>query len=93
MHGLTNLMDEAMQKGDQLRLPTLIQYGKNDQIVPKEPVLQILKKMSANSRTAIYEHGYHMLLRDLRGEQPLTDIAIWIADHNAPLTYGRSSWQ
>lgn len=93
MHGLTDLMDEALLRADQLRLPALIQYGKNDQIIPKEPVLNILKKMSGNTRSAIYERGYHMLLRDLQGEQPLADIAAWIADRTAPLIYGRSSWQ
>lgn len=93
MHGLTDLMDEALLRAERLRLPTLIQYGKNDQIIPKEPVLKILKKMSGNTRPAFYEHGYHMLLRDLQGEQPLTDIATWIADRTALLPYGRSSWQ
>lgn len=93
VHGLTDLMDEALLRADQLRLPTLIQYGKNDQIIPKEPVFKVLKKMPVTTRPAIYEQGYHMLLRDLHGEQPLTDIAKWIADPAAPLTYGRNSWR
>jgi acylglycerol lipase len=33
MYGLTNLMDEALAKAENLRVPTLVQYGKKDQII------------------------------------------------------------
>jgi len=93
MHGLTNLMDEALLHAEKLQLPTLIQYGQNDQVIPKEPTLLILNKMPQTTRKAFYEHGYHMLLRDLQAEKPLTDIAAWIDDHNKPLPYGRDNWK
>jgi alpha-beta hydrolase superfamily lysophospholipase len=93
VYGLANLMDEALLRAGKLRLPTLVQYGKNDRIIPKEPVFMMLKKMSGKTRTAFYEHGYHMLLRDVHGEQPLADIAAWIADHNSLLPYGKNMWQ
>lgn len=93
LYGLTNLMDAALSKGEKLRLPTLVQYGKNDQIIPKEPMLRVLGKMPATTRKAFYEQGYHMLLRDLQGEKPLADIAAWIADRNNPLPFGSDNWK
>jgi alpha-beta hydrolase superfamily lysophospholipase len=93
LYGLTNLMDEALSKAEKLHLPTLVQYGKNDQIIPKEPTLLMLNKMPNTTRKAFYESGYHMLLRDLQAEKPLTDIASWIADHNKPLPYGSDNWK
>jgi acylglycerol lipase len=92
MYGLTNLMDEALAQAEKLRLPTLIQYGKKDQVIPKEPMFRMLEKMPLTTRRAFYEQGYHMLLRDLHREKPLIDIATWITDHNKPLPYGTVNW-
>jgi alpha-beta hydrolase superfamily lysophospholipase len=92
MYGLTNLMDEALSRAGKLQLPALIQYGKNDQVIPKEPTFLMLEKIPKTTRKAFYENGYHMLLRDLQREKPLTDIAVWIADHNKPLPYGSVNW-
>lgn len=93
MYGLTNLMDEALARADKLRLPTLIQYGKKDQVIPREPLFRILEKMPSTTRRAFYEQGYHMLLRDLHREKPLIDIATWISDNSKPLPYGTVNWQ
>lgn len=92
MYGLTNLMDQALSRAGQLQLPTLIQYGKNDQVIPKEPTFLMLEKMPKTTRKAFYEHGYHMLLRDLQAEKPLADIVAWITAPNKPLPYGSSNW-
>lgn len=92
IYGLTNLMDEALSRADRLKLPTLVQYGENDQVIPKEPTFLMLGRMSRTTRKAFYAHGYHMLLRDLQGEKPLADIATWIADRNRPLPYGTDKW-
>jgi alpha-beta hydrolase superfamily lysophospholipase len=91
IHGLTNLMDEALARAEKLRLPTLILYGKNDEVIPKEPTFLMLEKMPAATRKAFYDKGYHMLLRDIQAEKPLTDIAAWIADQNKPLPFGSGS--
>ena len=93
LYGLTNLMDAALSQGEKLQLPTLVQYGKNDQIIPKEPMLRVMGNMPAATRKAFYEHGYHMLLRDLQGEKPLADIAAWIADRNNLLPFGSDNWK
>ncbi|MDA8429034.1 MAG: alpha/beta hydrolase [Geobacteraceae bacterium] len=88
LYGLANLMDDALAQADKLQVPTLVQYGEKDQIIPKEPMLLMLGKMPSTTRKAFYKQGYHMLLRDLHREKPLIDIASWISDHNKPLPYG-----
>ena len=93
VYGLSNLMDQAFSQAGKIQKPTLVQYGENDQIIPKKPMLLMLDKMPKTTRKAFYPHGYHMLLRDLQGEKPMADITAWIADHNSPLPYGTSTWQ
>ena len=91
MYGLVNLMDAALESSSRLpRIPTLILYGEKDQVVPKEPVFRMLHKLPAQSpiRTAFYENGYHMLLRDLEADKPWNDILAWIGDRDAPLPSG-----
>ena len=39
-------------------------------------------------RVALYEDGWHMLLRDLSGKQVLGDILAWIEDPDSPLPSG-----
>jgi alpha-beta hydrolase superfamily lysophospholipase len=89
MYGLTNLMGAALQSAGALQVETLVLYGERDQIIPREPVKQMLAAMpSAQTRTAFYSDGYHMLLRDLQAEKPWQDIAAWIDNHAAPLPSG-----
>lgn len=93
MYGLTNLMDEALIQGENLKIPTLLLYGKKDQVIPKEPMLQMLKKMPTTTKRAFYENGYHLLLRDLQSEKPLADIVAWINNHDQPLPFGANIWK
>jgi acylglycerol lipase len=92
VYGLSNLMDEALSQAENLRVPTLVQYGKHDQIIPKSPIFLMLEKMPTATRKAFYENGYHMLLRDLQADKPLADIAAWITDHKQPLVHGTDNW-
>jgi alpha-beta hydrolase superfamily lysophospholipase len=90
LHGLVDLMDEALARSGKLRSSTLLLYGERDQIVPREPLNRMLAKMPHEPaiRTAFYERGYHLLLRDLQAEKPWSDIANWIANPTAPLPSG-----
>jgi len=92
MYGLTNLMDQALINARRIQLPTLIVYGKRDQVIPKEPTFRMLSKVPQTARKAFYENGYHMLLRDLQREKPLTDISLWIADNNNALLFATENW-
>jgi acylglycerol lipase len=92
VYGLSNLMDQAMSQAAKLSRPTLVQYGQHDEIIPREPIAQMLAQMPVTTRRAYYQNGYHMLLRDLQGDKPMADISAWIADHKRALPYGTSDW-
>ncbi|MDJ0947255.1 MAG: alpha/beta hydrolase [Kiloniellales bacterium] len=93
LYGLTNLMDRAYESADRLPGPALLLYGERDQIVPKNPTLDVWRRLPKNGkaegqRIALYEDGWHLLLRDLRGEEVLEDILAWLEDPEAPLPSG-----
>jgi alpha-beta hydrolase superfamily lysophospholipase len=86
--GLVNLMDEAYDEAGQVRGPVLMLYGKNDEIIPKEPSFEAMRRLGPGARIAYYENGYHMLSRDLEGATVIADMAAWIVDCHAPLPSG-----
>jgi len=85
IHGLVNLMDTALEAAPALRSPLLVLYGARDEIIPKEPTAAMLCELVAPRRVAVYENGYHMLLRDLQAEVVHGDVAAWIDDPARPL--------
>jgi acylglycerol lipase len=82
IYGLTDLMDAAFNSANKLQTNTLLLYGENDEIIPKEPtydfLLRFLSKGENRKTVAFYPHGYHMLLRDLKASVPWDDIVAWI---------------
>ena len=90
IHGLADLMDTAQEAVSAIRAPLLILYGGRDQIIPADPVLQMLKRVSGKPevRVAFYPDGYHLLLRDLDAHLPLQDVAAWIATPEGALPSG-----
>lgn len=88
--GLADLMDEAQQDAGRLKSPVLVLYGKKDQVIPKTPITLMLGKFPKGSeiRTAFYEEGYHLLLRDLHADRTWIDIAAWVVDRGRPLPSG-----
>ena len=65
--------------------PILFLYGAKDQIIPAEPTEAVIAALKAKPGVPLtvkrYEHGYHMLLRDLEGETVDQDAADWIFSH------------
>ena len=92
LYGLSNLMDAALAAAPALVAPALILYGKNDEVIPENPVRRMIQSLPAEGRErrrlAYYDDGFHMLLRDLQGETVWRDIAAWIEDAEAPLPSG-----
>ena len=88
--GLVDLMDEAFAATAAIRLPVLFLYGERDEVVPRKATFDALRQIPDNGavRTALYANGYHMLLRDLKAETVLGDIATWVGDTKAPLPSG-----
>jgi acylglycerol lipase len=91
--GLVDLMDLALASGPRIAgVPMLLLYGAHDEIVPASPTRQLIAGLPqaerGESRIGWYEHGYHMLLRDLDARLVVGDVAAWIGDHRAGLPSG-----
>ena len=88
IQGLTDLMDIAQARAGEIKIPVLVLYGEQDQIIPKPPIDAIIRKLSAarHPHLIIYPKGYHLLLRDLHANRPLADIVNWVlaADTRLP---------
>jgi alpha-beta hydrolase superfamily lysophospholipase len=80
LYGLVNLMDQARTAPEHITAspPILFLHGANDQVIPKEPTQAVIKALDGKATVKQYEHGYHMLLRDLEGETVDRDIADWM---------------
>ena len=81
-------MDAGLATAGDLRVPALILYGEKDEIIPKKPTRLMLKRFNDKPRVALYEGGYHMLLRDLPAATVWKDIAHWVTNRAAPLPSG-----
>jgi alpha-beta hydrolase superfamily lysophospholipase len=83
--GLVNLMDEARHAPDHFGTspPILFLYGRNDQVIPKEPTQAVVHALGARAEVHRYEHGYHMLLRDLDAQEVWQDVVDWIGKRDA----------
>ncbi len=90
IHGLTNLMDEALDRAARFDPRALILYGRKDEVIPKKPTRLMLGRLpaAARQRVAVYKNGYHMLLRDLAADVIWKDIVHWIDDAATPLPSG-----
>ena len=92
IHGLVDLMDEALAAAPGITAPMLLLYGERDQVVPKEATERFVADLPfrerAKRKIAWYADGYHMLLRDLDGKLVWRDVERWIADARAPLPSG-----
>jgi len=85
--GLVNLMDDARHAPEHLAAgtpPILLLYGKNDQVIPAVPTEAVVAALGRKAEVHRYEHGYHMLLRDLEGPAVWKDIMDWISAPNKP---------
>ncbi len=91
IEGLVDLMDQAAAAAPSVRVPALVLYGENDQIIPPEATWRMVERMpdsGRSQRVALYPHGWHMLLRDLDAATVIDDVAAWINDPAAPLPSG-----
>ena len=89
--GITNFMDAALDGAARFDAPALILYGANDDIIPANATLRMLDGLppAQNPRkVAIYDAGFHMLLRDLEAETAWRDITAWLDDPAAALPSG-----
>ena len=91
IRGLVDLMDAANDAAPLLgHTPVLMVYGLRDEIVPKAPVLDAMRRLPKRAGTirALYDGSWHMMLRDLKAETVWRDIAGWAADMSQTLPSG-----
>lgn len=95
LYGLANLMDAAWHQTNGIQTKTLILYGEKDEIIPMQPTYEFLhlfmKAKPENKKTAFYQQGYHLLLRDLQAKIIWNDVSAWIKSACAPLPSGADS--
>jgi len=92
IHGLVGLMDDALAAAPRFAPRALILYGRKDEIIPGKPTFDMVRRLPGaagpNQTFALYQDGYHMLLRDLGAETVWRDILAWVGDASAPLPSG-----
>lgn len=92
IHGLVGLMDAAYAAAGGLDDKTLLLYGEHDEVIPREPMASVVERLPDaardRQRIALYDTGYHMLLRDLQAKTVWRDVVAWIKDPGAPLPSG-----
>ena len=88
IYGLVDLMEAGYKSADRVTTPTLLLYGEKDQIIPRKPVESMMHRLGGQTRFALYEKGYHMLLRDLQAETVWVDILSWLHNPQAALPSG-----
>ena len=92
IYGLVGLMDQALAAAPEFSEKALILYGAKDDIIPGRPTFEMVRRLPAAARDrqifALYDGGYHMLLRDLNAEVVWRDILAWIENAQAPLPSG-----
>ncbi len=98
--GLVKLMDIAYEESKiYLSAPhykTLIVLPLIDEIVPRKPIIKLLKKKQVarnfNKKLFLfaYEKNFHMILRDLDGDRISREIKEWILDNNSTIDFHTS---
>lgn len=90
LYGLVDLMETASMRLGQVRAPTLLLYGANDNVIRQDPMRRALERAGDRSgfRTGYYPDGWHILNRDLQAEVMYRDVEAWLRDPAAPLPSG-----
>lgn len=81
IHGLTDLMDEALHSAPRQQKPFLLLYGGKEEIIPNEATRRFLVGLPRTDiqETRFYPEHYHMLMRDLKPEDVYQDILNYLA--------------
>ena len=89
LYGIIELMDESYKDAkkffSQPSYNTLVVIPIKDEIVPRKPLIELLEKTkiktnSFSSDFIIFESSYHMILRDMKGNNVTKEIKKWILE-------------
>ena len=90
LYGLVDLMETASLRLGDIRAPTLLLYGANDNVIRSDPMRLALERAGDRPglRTGFYPDGWHILNRDFQAEVIFRDVEAWLRDAAAPLPSG-----
>jgi len=88
LYGLVWTMQRAWSDVGLVKVPTLYLYGAHDEIIPRRPTLEAVRRLREDDRTAFYARGWHLLLRDRQAPAVWRDTLAFIGDPKAPLPSG-----
>jgi alpha-beta hydrolase superfamily lysophospholipase len=90
LYGLVDLMETASVRLGDVRAPTLLLYGGNDNVIQKPAMKLALERAGDRPglRTGYYPDGWHILNRDLQAQVMYRDVEAWLRDAAAPLPSG-----
>ena len=89
LNGIIKLMDESYKDAktffSQPSYNTLVVIPLKDEIVPRKPLIELLKETNIKSYDfssdfLIFESSYHMILRDIKGNNVTEEIKKWIEE-------------
>ena len=78
IYGLVGLMERGWRSADQVQVPTAWFYGAHDQIIPREPTAEAVRRLPTHACTAYYANGYHLLLVDRQAERVWSDAEAFL---------------
>jgi len=85
VHGAVGLMDAALEALPRCcDAPTLFLTGANDQVIPAAIQRRAFRR-AAVRRLALYEDGWHLLLRDRIRARVAADVLAFMAEPGRPL--------
>jgi len=90
VHGVVSLMETAHRRVTAISsdIPVLVTYGAKDIVIPPGAMERTAKVLPDHARTAYYENGYHMILRDLQAEVVHADTLAFLLNPAADLPSG-----
>jgi alpha-beta hydrolase superfamily lysophospholipase len=88
VYGVVSVMENGHKAASRLPKNTLMLYGAKDDIIPESFMRRTAPKLAPHVRTAYYENGYHMLMRDLQHETVLADQLAFMKNPEAILPSG-----
>jgi alpha-beta hydrolase superfamily lysophospholipase len=88
VYGVVSVMENGHKSAGRLPPNTLLLYGAKDDIIPESFMRRTAPTLAPHVRTAYYENGYHMLMRDLQHERVLEDQLAFMRAADAELPSG-----
>lgn len=80
IYGIVQLMEDAFVQAQEIKVPVLLLYGMNDQVIPTKPIFEVADTLTTRYKLAYYPRGFHMLLRDLTSEVVMDDVIAWLRE-------------